>query len=329
MWGCQNLHKPIDHSTAVITGKITNRYVYPHINQITLTIPNYRGFEQSIVSEIDSAGKFRFEFEPLTTCEVSLSVIEDIVVVAPGNKMHVAKDFKKIDKSVFSGDNAPLNNHISSFRGRYLGRYPHDASQTLIEYKRLCDSERLKNIEKLNDFVRRRSSPKEFEQWGRKQIELDYCLALLNNPVAYTKEVWQNADADKEEYFQCIETVHKQMDNQLIKTNYYPLSYWLNVHQIIKLLGENKSFPKRFEDSAPYVFNDFLEEGTFSFSRQFALRSYLEVLMTFNAASMVDDNMVMIKNAMRDPFLVHNFENRYQRYKDNLSSPKAPSAQTN
>ncbi|MFT3737126.1 MAG: hypothetical protein QM786_00030 [Breznakibacter sp.] len=319
--GCGNFNRPIDHSAAIITGKIVNHGTYPPITQITLTLPDYPGNEKKYVSEIDSNGKFRFEFQPLVTREVSLSEIGDIVVVAPGNNIHVEKDFEKNDRAIFSGDNASLNNHISSFRERYLGCYPYDVSQTLIEYKRSCDAEKARNIEKLNEFIRRKQPPEEFREWGEKQIEFDYCLALLNSPVAYTEEVWQNAERGRQEYFSCIESVHRHMDSHLIKTSYYPLSYWLNVYQIIRLLDENKEFPMQFEDSAPLVFNDFLEEGTFTFSRQFALRSYLEVLMNFQATSMVDGNLEMIKSAMHDPFLVDNFETRYQQYKNVNEAP--------
>ncbi len=195
---------------ATITGKILNLEVYPHQKEVKLTVPGFIGDKLEYAAKINDNGQFSIQFFPKTKREVQLYPIEDILVIQPGDSLHVIKDFKDIGNSAFSGDGAVLNQQISKFRGKYLGRYPTDYKQPYLDFKKNCEIEKNNNYQKLIDFQANSPCTDEFNNWAIKQIELDYCSALFQYPLQhYMRSKTELTDSSV--YFSFIENIEDKI----------------------------------------------------------------------------------------------------------------------
>ena len=108
---------------AIITGRISNRDVYPHVKWLEIKLLDFQGNETTHSSPITEDGMFRFEIYPITTREISFVPVEDRIVISPGDSLYIEKDFRNITHTVFGGTSAELNKQINTFRNQYLGRY--------------------------------------------------------------------------------------------------------------------------------------------------------------------------------------------------------------
>jgi hypothetical protein len=108
---------------AIITGKIKNHDLYPHVNLLEVKLIDFDGAETVYSSPFGEEGVFYFEIYPFTIREVSFYPIEDRIVISPGDSLYIEKDLNDIAKTTFSGTSGELNNAISEFRSQYLGRY--------------------------------------------------------------------------------------------------------------------------------------------------------------------------------------------------------------
>lgn len=91
---------------AIITGKISNRDVYPHVRWLEIKLLDFGGNETTHLSPITEDGMFRFDIYPITTREISFVPVEDRIVIAPGDSLYIEKDFKT-SRTPFSGEHVP------------------------------------------------------------------------------------------------------------------------------------------------------------------------------------------------------------------------------
>ena len=124
----------------IITGVVLNREIYAHVKEITLEIPDFKGYETKYTTIIGPDGFLKFKIYPITTREISLKPIADVIIVHPGDSLYIGKDFKDIANAKFSGDASELNNNVNKFLiGYYLGRYETgNYNLKLEDYKRYC-----------------------------------------------------------------------------------------------------------------------------------------------------------------------------------------------
>ena len=126
---------------AIVHGKISNLHVYPHVNEVVLTLPDFSLTGEMRLSPIDSTGEFYFEIYPVVPREFSLTPIEDRLMIAPGDTLYIEHDFSDITNTRFSGSAAVLNQQIARFRNKYLGRYIFDYNLSYLEFKEKCDKQ--------------------------------------------------------------------------------------------------------------------------------------------------------------------------------------------
>ena len=170
---------------AIVHGKISNLHVYPHVNEVVLTLPDFSLTGEMHLSPIDSTGEFYFEIYPVVPREFSLTPIEDRLMIAPGDTLYVEHDFSDITNTRFSGSAAVLNQQIARFRNNYLGRYSFSYDLPYMDYKEACDQQLEETFDKLEQFQKEHDTSELFNLWADKQVRLDYYNALFHIPPQY------------------------------------------------------------------------------------------------------------------------------------------------
>lgn len=305
---------------ATITGKILNREVYPNIKEVKLTIPGFEGDQTEITTKIDDSGRFSIEFYPKTKREVQLYPVEDILVVQPGDSLHIVKDFKDIGNTSFHGDRAELNQLISKFRSKYLGRYPTDYKLPYSDFKNYSENEKNSNYQKLIDFQEDNSCTDEFNNWVIKQIELDYCNALFHYPRQHFVRSGIEL-SDSSEYFSFIENLEEKFDNSIVMSGYFNTTEKYLSYQIMK----HKEYRQKIANKDTIV--DLVIEDLFSCTKnnylaQFSLRTFLNIALQSNKTDWIDNNSEQINSKINDTFLRNNLREHYDRINEFNNNPK-------
>ena len=88
--------------SAVITGHISHREVYPNTTEISIEIPFYDRVSEKQTSAIYEDA-FAFSFVPYAPRTISMPPYIDHLVVCPGDSIHVELDFGNLAKVVCSG----------------------------------------------------------------------------------------------------------------------------------------------------------------------------------------------------------------------------------
>lgn len=310
-----------DEPSSIIAGKIINRQVYPHINVLKLTIPDFEGNQKVYTSEINELGEFKFKIHPITNREIKLYPIEDIIVIAPGDSIYIVKDFKSITTTSFSGDRASLNGNISSFRNTYLGRYPTDYQQDNIVFKNYCDKEKSENYRGLIEFQKKHVVTDEFNNWVTKKIEFDYCAALFHYSFQhYLRTKQKNEDPSK--YYSFINELETHVDNSVVMSDYFEISYKFVGYQLKTL---RKKYQKEIEQKDTInhlIIKDIFSTPTNNYLAQLSVCTYFHSSLKANRIKLVQDNIDWINAKIKNPFLKKNLEERYNRVLGYNKNPK-------
>ncbi len=165
---------------AIITGKISNRDVYPHVKWLEISLLDFYGNETKHSSPLAEDGMFHFEIYPVTTREISFVPVEDRIVIAPGDSLYIKKDFRNITHTIFRGTNAELNTYINAFLNQYLGRYNQPYELSFTDFRADAKKQYDETLHKLATF--------EQEQAKRKIASLQ----LPGVHVALTDKEWQD-----------------------------------------------------------------------------------------------------------------------------------------
>jgi len=304
---------------ATITVKILNVGVYPNIKEVKLTIPGFEGDETEITTRIDDSGQFTIKFYPKTKREVQLYPIEDILVIQPGDSLHIVKDFKDIGNTSFHGDRAELNQQISKFRGKYLGRYPTDYKQPYLNFKKNCENEKNSNYKKLIEFQENSTCTDEFNNWAIKQIELDFCAALFHYPQHFVRSKTELTDSS--EYFSFIDNIEDKFDNSIVMSSYFKTTEQYMNYQIMK----HKEYQQKIANKDTIV--DLIIEDLFSstennYLAQFSLRTFLNIALQSNKTDWIDNNREQISTKINDSFLGNSLQEHYDKINEFNKNPK-------
>jgi thiol-disulfide isomerase/thioredoxin len=306
--------------SATITGMILNREVYPNVREVKLTIPGFEGDGTEITTAIDDSGRFSITFYPKTKREVQLYPVEDILVVQPGDSLSVTKDFKDIGNTSFYGNRAELNQLISKFRSKYLGRYPTDYQLPYSDFKNYCENEKDRNYQKLIDFQENNSCTDEFNNWAIKQIELDYCEAMFHYPRQHFARSGIEL-TDSSEYFSFIDNLEDKFDNSIVMSSYFKTTEQYMNYQIMKHLEYHQKIANR--DTIVNLMIEDLFSGTENnYLAQFSLRTYLNACLHVNKTDWIDNNREQISTKLNDSFLRNNLQEHYDRINEFNKNPR-------
>lgn len=311
----------IQHIPAIISGNILNLQVYPHIKEVTLTIPGFKGDETVVTTKINESGQFAFEFYPKTKREVQLYPIEDILVIQPGDSLHIIKDFKDIGNSSFYGDKADLNHQISKFRGRYLGRYPTNYKQPYFDFKNSCEEEKTRNYQRLIEFQEKNPCTDEFNNWAIKLIELDYCTALFHYPFQHLLRS-KNELKDSSAYFSFVENLEDKIDNSIVMSGYFKTSEQYVSYQLTILKRKYHQQIEKKDTVVDLMIDDLFSSTRNNYLAQFSLRTFLNISLNTNKTDWIDNYSELINTKINDSFLRNNLQEHYDRINEFNNNPK-------
>lgn len=306
------LQEPDKGEKTIVSGRIFNSQIYPHVKEIKLTIPDFSGAETVFTSSIDSSGTFHFEIYPLTTREITLSPVEDIIVVSPGDSLFVEKDFANISHTVFSGNDAILNEQISKFRNSYLGRYNFPYEWPYLEYKAACDRHLQEIHEKLAAFQQKNNTSEKFNNWANKQIQLDYYSDLFQFPYQHyirTKEPF----IEKEAYYGFVGELKKMVDNTIVMADYFRVMELYNMNVLFK------GFPETVEPPTQKTLREILAKLMNSsdnhFLAQLSASTWLNNGLSANFTQEIEENIDLVDSVITDPFLRVTLQKRFNQVK--------------
>lgn len=306
---------------ATITGEILNLEVYPNFKEVKLTIPGFEGDETEIITIIDDSGQFTIKFYPKTKREIKLYPIEDILVIQPGDSLHIVKDFKDIGNTSFSGDRAELNQQISKFRGKYLGRYPSDYTQSYLDFRNGCDKEKNNNYQRLIEFQENNLCTDEFNNWAIKQIELDFCEALFHYPLQHFARS-KTELADSSEYFSFIDNLEDKFDNSIVMSGYFKTTEQYMNYQIMKRQKEYQQKVANKDTIVDLIMEDLFSGTKNNYLAQFSLRTYFNLSLKANKTDWIDYCSNQINAKINDSFLRNNLQEHYDRVNEFKKNPK-------
>ncbi len=322
---------------AIITGKISNRDVYPHVRWLEIKLLDFGGNETTHLSPITEDGMFRFDIYPITTREISFVPVEDRIVIAPGDSLYIEKDFKNIAHTVFGGTCAELNKQISAFRNKYLGRYSQPYELSYMDFKAAAKKQYEETLHQLAAFQREHNTSKTFNTWAKKQVALDYYIALFDFPFQHfirTKK--ELTGKEWEIYYGFVKEFEKEMDNSMMMASYFEVinNFWRFI------LEEN--FPDYFREAMEAASRREIPENrekmlidrdeeleklrsssTNDYLSQFAVANFVNgVYLQANRSDWIDSNRTMINKTITDPFLRTTLNNRYNQVKAYNTNPR-------
>lgn len=311
----------MQNKPAIIAGKILNPGIYPNIKEIKLTIPGFRGNEMVFTTEINDSGQFIFEFYPATKREVNLYPIEDVLIIQPGDSLYILKDFKDIGNCTFSGDGAILNQQISKFRSKYLGRYPTDYQKSETDFRVECEKERTKYFQYLIEFQQENLVSDGFNNWATKQIELDFCKALLNYPMQNYVRSKQKLIVSSQ-YYSFLENLEENFDNSVVLSDYFKITEQFVGYRVLNLKKETLQRIEQKDTLVDYFIEDVFAATTNNYLAQFSLGNYLNISLNSNKTDWVDKYSETINDKIEDPFLKNSLQQHYDRVAEFNNNPK-------
>ncbi|MGI6519900.1 MAG: TlpA family protein disulfide reductase [Fermentimonas sp.] len=309
---------------AIITGKISNRDVYPHVRWLEIKLLDFGGNETTHLSPITEDGMFRFDIYPITTREISFVPVEDRIVIAPGDSLYIEKDFKNIAHTVFGGTCAELNKQISAFRNKYLGRYTQPYELPYMDFKAAAEKQYEETLHQLAAFQQEHNTSKTFNTWAKKQVALDYYIALFDFPFRHFLRTNNDLKDNKlglyydfvkklGTYYDFVKDFEKEEDNSIIMASYFEA-----VNQFSKYL---------FTQVQTTSWDDMLEKlksaTENSYLSQFAVANFVNnFYLKANKTDWIDSNRTMINKMITDPFLRTTLDNRYNQVKAYNDNPR-------
>jgi len=311
--------------SAIISGKIINREVYPNTKEIELIIPDFQGNETNIFAEINEKGEYRLEFFPKTKREIKLIPIEEILVIGPGDSLYVEKDFKDIGSVKYSGDGAALNAQISKFGKFFLRGYNSDYKMSNQEFKQYCITEREKYYEKLKELKQSQNLTNDFVTWINGKIELEFCKALLDYPRYHfqrTKEML----TDSTGYYTFVDKVPKLFNSHIIASENFKIAYQL-LWPELKILRQKyaENIAKKDTSVNTLMEKDLISSTDTSYLSQFKLTAFLANTLNSHLTVPFERNRTQIEAKITDPFLRITLMDYFEKVNSYNKNPKVTS----
>lgn len=307
---------------SVVCGVIKNLDVYPQIKNVTLEMPDFKGFENSHTTLIAPDGTFYFRIYPITTREISLNPVVNTVIVHPGDSIYIEKDFKDITNVRYSGDASSLNHNAHEFLGGYyLGRYRISHTSTPEEFKSYCIDYRNEAKEKLNDFITNHKTDNEFRQWANTKIDIDYYIALLQFRLVY-KQQDDSSAATSKDYYDFINSLEMKFNKSVICTNYFRLiETYYNYYLAPSIIHKYKGEPTRNHKRDSLFIEEISRISNNNLFNQFVTSYFFNGLLNIHETDLFEENIVALNKIIKDPFLLSTLSERYKYVKDFTTNP--------
>ena len=308
---------------AIITGKVSNRDVYPHVKWLEIKLLDFYGNETTHSSPLTEDGMFRFEIYPITMREISFVPVENRIVISPGDSLYIEKDFQNISHTHFGGTNAELNKHINAFRNKYLGRYSQPFELSFLEYKEKVKEQYDETLQKLAAFQQENNTSESFNTWAEKQVSLDYYQTLFIYPYQHTirtkKELTKE---EREKYYDFVKEFEKGVDNSMMMANYIEAVSLFSRYKV------EESNPELFEkENVNSSWNGVLEKMKSSSENNYLSQLASAVFvsnfyLSAHKTDWIDSNRTMINETITDPFLRTTINNKYNQVKAYNVNPR-------
>src|SRR5690554_753111 len=308
---------------AIITGKISNLDVYPHVKWLEISLLDFYGNETKHSSSLAKDGMFRFEIYPITTREISFVPVEDRIMIAPGDSLYIEKDFRNITNTVFRGTNAGLNRHINAFMNQYLGRYNQPYELSFTDFRTDAKKQYDETLYKLATFEQEHNTSQTFHKWAKKQIALDYYYSLFLFPYQHTiRSKEELTDYDREIYYDFVTEFEKEVDNTMLMGSYFKT---VNMFSRYIVKDYHPEFFGKKDDVT--VWNKILEKLKSSsknnYLSQLAFADFLNAMyLQAHKTEWIDSNRVMINEMITDRFLRTTLNNQYNQVKAFNANPR-------
>ena len=313
---------------AIITGKISNRDVYPHVKRLEIKLPDFYGNETTHTSSLTEDGIFRFEIYPITTREISFVPVEDRILIAPGDSLYIEKDFRNITHTVFGGTSAEPNKHINAFRNQYLGRYSQPYELSFSDYKAETKKQYGETLQKLAVFQQENNTSETFNTWAEKQVALDYYNALFTYPYQHAIRTKKELTGkEREMYYGFVKEFEKGVDNSIIMADNSKVVNGFSRYVIEENYPEFYPKINEVQLNNAQLLKKILEKlksGSKNvYLSQFAFAGFLNgVYLQAHKTDWIDSNRVMINEAITDPFLRATLNNQYNQVKAYNANPR-------
>ncbi|HEX2920611.1 MAG TPA: TlpA disulfide reductase family protein [Bacteroidales bacterium] len=312
---------PIGEPT-IIYGTIHNLDVYPDVREITLEIPDFKGYENKYTTLIAPDGSFYFKIYPIIAREIILKPVSDIIIVHPGDSLYIEKDFRDIIHARFNGNTDNLNNNVNKFLSDYyLGRYDRGYNLASDAYKKYCDDYRNESYTKLFTFISENNPSEEFRKWAKTTIDVDYYTALLG---FFSESKISPAETAKRynSFFSFLDSLEQNFNKSIICSDYYQLiSNYQNFYMRMIATKHKRGVKDHKRDSL------FIDELS-SFSKnellnQFVLSNHYNQFLNNHFLQMFEDNLYFVESKIKEPFLLKTLYDRYKYLKEYTINPSS------
>ena len=236
----------------VITGKIHNRDVFPHVKYMNLAVPHVSGGKRVVQLEsfINKDGTFYFELDLAQPQEVVLTTFVDFLYLIPGDSIHVEFDFKDLSFKVklSGGHSVAINRDFYNYFDKVVCYDYHISTKdrnelTWAEVRKKLDKHRQYNLEKRLLFLQKYKVCDEVVFLSKAMIELNYYIGLAGNALTW-KDLYGKEVMD-------MQVLMNELHDVAVK--YFSSGLYSNAHfrfisiykytaQTVKPQGSDKSF---------------------------------------------------------------------------------------
>ncbi|MBE6223164.1 MAG: hypothetical protein E7125_06880 [Bacteroidales bacterium] len=315
--------------SAVITGHISHREVYPNTTEISIEIPFYDRVSEKQTSAIYEDA-FAFSFVPYAPRTISMPPYIDHLVVCPGDSIHVELDFADLAKVVCSGKGADNNEKLNAFHmGYYLhgdwpgfSRMETDAEGNLVRLHKhaqdFSEAARQKlayHLSRLDDFIRDKRPSPELIALCHKEIEADYYSALIQGLLGY-----KNVQKEDVSSFFRVKDAEPLFSEDCISGNQFELSS--NIATWIFSSLDRKDVLQLVNDYPAQI--HFLEKATKNdMLRQMLLTHFYNQLLEANEVECFEEYFSNFNENVTYPLLKLSTRDRYVLKKSWQENPRA------
>ena len=350
---CAEKKKKEDYShpqKVIIAGKILNHN--PNHKAVKLSVNKLGLSQEQVFTETDAEGNFHATFETYLPVDVwVLYNTNFLTLVHPGDSLYIEFDGNHNDRPQlletikFSGDAAKANREAARYQQMYYSNpvyHDWDAKSKAVkeydmeQYLAYLDTVNMRNMEIYDRFVKEVSPSEEVKIWALIFAESNYYHHLVYYPNDHrrannlTKENW---DVPSEFYNRMFERlpVEKSM---LISA--YSISGFVNkFHYYIarpKALAADgvdsliQFFPGGYAGE-PRVIDSILINGIIEYTpdtllRQMVLTEYFYGDLDRNNITGFEQNMNIIDNYIKEPFLIEPLLDKYEKTKNFMENPQ-------
>lgn len=306
---------------AIITGKISNCDVYPHVKQLEIKLLDFYGNETIHSSPLTEDGMFRFDIYPIITREISFVPVEDRILIAPGDSLYIEKDFRNITHTVFRGTSAELNKHINAFQNQYLGRYSQPYELSFSDYKAETKKQYDETLQRLAVFQQENNTPETFNTWAEKQVALDYYKALFLYPYQHAIRTKKKLTGEeREKYYDFVKEFEMEVDNSMMMADYIETVSLFSRYTVEE---SNPELLKTVTTSWDGMLEKMKSSSENSYLSQLASAIFVSnFYLSAHKTDWIDSNRIMINDIITDPFLRATLNNQYNQVKAYNANPR-------